>query len=84
MKLDETPDKLQMKLTAGESNRRMVPASSDGSRSISLAWRKPVRELHVGRNAKLKGWGRNFGSINCSITVSSNPWLDDDVLTISG
>ena len=32
--------KLRMKITAGESNRLMVPAFPYGPRSISLAWGK--------------------------------------------
>ena len=31
--------------TSGKSNRRMVPAFSDGPRSLSLAWGNPVDNL---------------------------------------
>ena len=72
--------KIEMKITAGEPIWLIVPAFFDGPKSISLAWRNQAENVPLGGTRETQGWGRNFASINCSITVSSNHWLDDDVV----
>ena len=46
-----------LRITAGQSNRRMVPAFSDGPRSISLAWRKQVENVQPGTPRETQGIG---------------------------
>ena len=72
--------KVTLKLTAGESKRLKIwpfptvldrfPGRGGGFSSIK----------NVPQDAKLKGWWSNFGTTNCSSAVSSNLWLDDDVV----
>ena len=73
--------KIQMKITAGEPIWHIVPAFSDGPRSISLAWRKQVENVQRGAPRETQGMGSKLWLyFKSSSTVSSNPWLDDDVV----
>ena len=70
--------KLITKLTAGEPIWHIVPAFSDGPRSISLAWRKQVDKLIVGRSRQTQGMGSKLWfDFTVAARVSSNSWLDD-------
>ena len=70
--------KLQMKITAGEPIWHIVPAFSDGPRSISLAWRKQVDKLIVGRSRQTQGMGSKLWfDFTVAAPVSSSLWLAD-------
>ena len=47
--------KVTLKVTSGESNRRMVPAVPDGSRSISLVRRRNLINLERGTICETQG-----------------------------
>ena len=49
--------KLQMKITAGEPIWHIVPAFSDGPKSISLARRNQAENVPLGRTRETQGMG---------------------------
>ena len=67
-----------------DSSLPMLPPctlSERGSNHVlSACAAQPGRFAYGRRHAERKGSGRNFDPINCSSTVSSNRWLDVDVV----